>query len=422
MGKTTQRKIIFLNTHSILNSGDTGIVLAQVQLFKRYFSDVSISITARTPELDQKFYGPFGIKVFPPLIPAPSVFPPHFMKIEQIVKNLFALKSKRELIHEIDQSDLVISSGGGYFYSNRKSVPGPMFFQNYFHVKLASMMSKPIIFFPQSFGPFFNRVTSTIFREVMESDHILKIFAREKASYQYLQNLVRREKSQEHLDVCPDMAFYLENRDQSSRNTYRNLPRPIMAMTLRQWDFPAVRSNKEKRKKQADYFDILKEICQKFYQIWGGSIVIVPQVRGPGMFENDRIISEEFYGTLEKVISQRNLLLINIPDTTSPFHIMQLLSQVDLLLATRLHSAIFALLSNIPTISIGYQPKSQGIMELLDLEHFCVDITDLHAQKILDRIEEIFHHYDVIQGKIRAQISCVKETIETKLANTIKSF
>ncbi|MFQ6082629.1 MAG: polysaccharide pyruvyl transferase family protein [Candidatus Aminicenantia bacterium] len=416
-------KIFIANTHSILNSGDVGIVLAQIQFLNKHFSNLEISLTSRTPEIDQKFYNPMGIKVLSPIIPSPSIFIGNIQKIEQSLKNLFAFKSKRNLMREIKKSDLVISSGGGYFYSNRKIFPGPMFFQNFLHVKLAIILNKPVIFFPQSFGPFYNPFALKILKNVLERDNVIKIFAREDISFNLLLNILNREKNKDKLELCPDIAFYLnKEKYQGGPPIELNLPRPIVAITLRQWDFPEVKNAKEKRKKKEEYLKSLKKICQEVFHNWGGSVIVFPQVRGPGILEDDRIISGKLWERVKKIIPEKNRLFIDLPDAVSPFYIINILSQVDLAIATRFHSAIFALISGVPVISITYQPKSKGIMELLGLEYFCVNITDINSEEILRLIEEIFDHYSDVQKKIQDKISDIRKTIETRLESTIKCF
>ena len=64
MGNNKIARIIILNTHSTLNSGDLAIVLAQIQYFKKHFPGSIISLTSRTPENDKFFYRKLGAKVF----------------------------------------------------------------------------------------------------------------------------------------------------------------------------------------------------------------------------------------------------------------------------------------------------------------------------------------------------------------------
>ena len=90
--------ILILNTHSILNPGDTAIVLSQIHLLKNHFPNVDISITSRTPGIDSDFYKPLGVRVFPPLLPAPSVFTGLGLKILGCLKNILDFRKKLALI------------------------------------------------------------------------------------------------------------------------------------------------------------------------------------------------------------------------------------------------------------------------------------------------------------------------------------
>lgn len=48
-------RALLVNTHSILNTGDMGIVQAQIRLIKDFCSDAVISLTSRTPHQDKDF-------------------------------------------------------------------------------------------------------------------------------------------------------------------------------------------------------------------------------------------------------------------------------------------------------------------------------------------------------------------------------
>ena len=416
-------KAIFLNTHSFLNSGDAGIVIAQIQLLKRYFPGIKISITSRTAGVDKRFYKSKEIKVFSPIIPAPSVYTGRIQKIEQSLKNFFALKEKKNLIKEIEQSDIVISSGGGYFYSNRKTLPGPMFLQNYLHIKIAQILRKSVVFFPQSFGPFYNSLSIMMLRDILNYDKTVQIFAREKISFDFLQTLLEKERNRDKVDICPDMTFYLRREDEFRNPTFReNLPRPIVVLTLRKWDFPDAKSAKEKKKKEDEYLAAIEEVCYSIFKERRGTIVIVPQVRGPGFFENDRIISLKLLAELKKIIPEKNLLFFDLPDFISPCYLIDVFSQADLVLATRFHSAVFAMISGVPIISITYQPKSTGIMNLLDLARFCVDINEMDSARIIQIANEILSCPRDIKGKIENEVKILKNTIELKMDDVLKAI
>lgn len=415
-------KTLIINTHSVLNSGDTGIALAEIQFLKKKFPSIEISLTSRTPMIDKNFYRALGIKVLPSLFPLPKISRYSNPKIDSIIKEFFELPSKINLLKEIKKADFVVSSGGGYFYSNRRLFPGPFFWQNFLHVKLVSKIRRPLIFFPQSFGPIKNSIGVRCLKSILKQDNVVKIFTREEFSFDFLKKILHQDKDEKikKLDLCPDVAFYLNSPGYAvERRIKLNLPKPIVAMASRDWDYPNAKSAQEKKEK---YFSSLIKIAESILFDWNGSIVIFPQARGPTLFENDRIISKKLREALEKKLPKKRIIYLNLRDDVSPFYIIDILSQCDLIIATRLHAAIFALLAGVPAISIGYQPKNIGTMKLFELEHFCVSIEDISADKVLTLIREIFYYHDDIRRKIGDILIRLKEQIEVKLNQALKDI
>lgn len=414
-------KILIVNTHSILNAGDAAIVLTQFQLLKNYFPELSVSITSRTPQLDNKIYKSLGIKVFPPIFPAPSVYSSLTQKFRQTIINLIDLQSKYALIKEMKECDLVIASGGGYFWTHRRFFPGPMFVQNYCHIELASQLHKPIVFFPQSFGPLRNKMASRVLLRLLESDYTVGIYAREKISLDFLSTLMRTNKSR--VFYCPDLAFALDLGSSSEDSpSDLDLPKPVIALSLRQWDFPEAKNPREQKIKQDNYLKAFQKLSENIFQVLKGSILIFCQSRGPGSFEDDRILSIKLFENLKRTIPESHLRYSELQDTSHPLSIVQILKKADLLVATRFHSAIFALNANIPVISISYQPKSRGIMETLGLGHFCLDIAEFNGEGIFSLAKEIIEHSSKVREDIQNKISQIRLEIKTQLEKSLQAF
>jgi colanic acid/amylovoran biosynthesis protein len=282
------------------------------------------------------------------------------------------------------------------------------------------LFKKPIIFFPQSFGPFYNPVAGYFLKKILLHKETATILAREEISLNLLKKLIKNDQK---LEICPDIAFCLSKEIPSKEASYHlNLPRPVIALTLRQWLFPDAASKIEREEKKGKYLNALKETCHYIARSLKGSILILPQVRGPGNLEDDRIISRRLFKDLEDVIPESNRRLLNLDDAVDPLFIIQILSQVDLVVATRFHSAIFALIARIPVISISYQPKSKGIMEQLELDKYCLDISTLESAEITRLIDEIMGDYSSIQTEIIHKVNHLSKTIETKLSNSIQPW
>ena len=407
-------KALILNTHSTLNSGDLAIVLAQAQYLMERFPGIRLSLTSRTPGLDRTVYQPRGIDVIPALIPAPSIFDTSRQKLLQSLQNLFDFGSKSHLKREILDSDFVISSGGGYFYTSRRIGPGPMFLQNLAHVKLAYRLKKPVVFFPQSFGPIYNSLSLRLLSNLLNNEKALRVYAREDISQDFLERLLNVDTAK--IELCPDMAFYLSQEDYSGADRVSlNLPGPVVALTLRNWNFPEIKSKREKEKKNDDYLQCLEEVCRRIYERWQCSFCVFPQVRGPGRFEDDRDISLKFWSRLQQIIPDEKRKFLNPGHVISPYWLLHLLAQTDLIIATRFHSAILALIAGTPAIAITYQPKSLGMMRMLNLERFSIDINHMDAERVMLLAEDVFGHSNKVKQKIIREIEMARKRIVLKL-------
>ena len=414
--------VFIVNTHSTLNSGDAGIVLGEVQFLKKYFRDVRIALTSRTPEIDRALYNPMGIDVFPPIIPAPSVFARGEQRLLRSLSQLSNVSAKRGMLSRIGRSDVVISNGGGYFWSNRSVLPGPMFFQNYLHLRIASVLGKPILFFPQSFGPFDNAAGPRMLKTVLGKNNVIKVLTRERGSFDFLNSLLEQRDEKARVRMCPDMAFFLPGEERRmDEGVSIDLPRPRIAVTVREWHFPETKKGKRAERRKA-YLSACRKVCERVFKILRGSILIFAQARGPGAFESDVPLSRSLFYGLRQVIPDTHLSFVELPLVVSPFFIINLLSRVDLIIATRFHSAIFALLSGVPAISIGYQPKSKGAMELLDLENYCIDIAEVEAGELFGLVEDILGDRDAISRNILKKVDLLRGDMEGELQSCFRSF
>lgn len=382
----------------------------------------TIALVSRTPWLDEKFFGPLDVEVFPPLIAAPSLYPGFRTKVRSTFQTTFNWPGQKRLIDRIRASDLVIGSGGGYFFSHRRRFPGPMFFQNYLPLRIAAAFRKPVVLFPQSFGPLMSSAAGRLLKNLLNNRSVKKIYARETASLAYIKTLLP-ESREAKLDFCPDIALALR-KDRSPDHPRRtlDLPRPVAALTVRSWDFPEVTRARDKKARQERYLGAVVKACGEFQERWKGSVAIVPQVRGPGVFENDEIPSKLIWAELKKRLPPGHLAYIPLPVDVSPWTLIDIFAQSDLVLATRFHSALFALLAGTPAVSLAYQPKSRATMAWLQLEEWSLDISTLRPEALLQLAERIIADGGGLRESIRSRIDMARTVIEERLGALAESF
>ncbi|NWG00233.1 MAG: polysaccharide pyruvyl transferase family protein [Thermoanaerobaculaceae bacterium] len=382
-------RVVLLNTHSVLNSGDAAIVVAEIELLRELLGDVQITATSRTPQQDAAFFRELRATVLPPLLPAPSVWRTVGEQLAGCMGNLAALHMKRRLVHAIARADLVISSGGGYFFSNRKLLPGPMFWQAYGHVFVAQRLGKRVLFAPQSFGPFADPLSVKLVRRLLQHPRVVAVLVREASSLELLRALPANAALGKRIALCPDLAFVFPSPVPSSvRPDGARGRAPVLGVTVREWSFPEC-SAAERDRKRAAYLHAVTEACLAFHRSQQGSICILPQARGPGRFEDDRAMARELHHRLVSAIPAAHVTLAELAPDLPPQGVLRLVAGTDLLLATRLHSAIFACLAGRPFLAIGYQPKTAGIMSMLGLEDCSIPMGAVTAERLTATLQRL---------------------------------
>lgn len=411
--------ILILNTCSTLNRGDAAIVLGQIRLLQETCPGVGIALTSKTPALDRAFYDPLGVEVLPPLTPALSTYRGSSRKLSEAASALLAVGDKRRLIRAVRHSDLVLSCGGGYFYSYRSLLPGTTFWQNVVHVYLATALHKPVLFLPQSFGPFRSTLAWRSVRHLLERGTVLRVFAREGISFRFLRQMLR-EPMAARTALCPDMAFYLPADDVSParRHEAPEPAQPTMIVNLREWAFPGSRNPASKRE---DYMQTMVALAHHFSRRYQGQVVVVPQALGPDPAEDDRGICREFCQRVRSLSKTAQEVHYREPEISSLDEYLALLSRARILVGTRLHSCILALLSGVPALSIGYQHKSQGTLDLLGLGHLNLNIDDLPADRLLDLLDSTMDRHREVRQEIRQRVFQARQQIDDRVGGLIRS-
>jgi colanic acid/amylovoran biosynthesis protein len=411
--------VLILNTCSTLNRGDAAIVLGQIRLLQKTCPGVRIALTSKTPALDRAFYDPLGVEVLPPFTPALSSYRGASRKLREGARALIAMGDRRRLIRAVRRSDLILSCGGGYFYSYRSFLPGTTFWQNVVHAYLAAALHKPLLFLPQSFGPFASPLARHGVRHLLKRTSVLHVFAREETSYRLLGQMLG-QPMEARIALCPDMAFYLAAGEPSlpRGDVAPEAARPTLLVNLREWPFPGVRDPASRRE---GYLQAMVAVAHHFVRSHGGQVVVVPQALGPDPAEDDRGICKEFCRRARNLPALAQAVHYREPGTDSLAEYLALLSQAMMLVGTRLHSCILALLSGVPAVSVGYQHKSQGTLDLLGLGHLNLDIHDLATDDLLALVEATMDRHQEVREEIRQRVHQASQQIDDLVGGLIRS-
>ncbi len=411
--------ITILNGHSILNSGDTAIILAQRRILRQVFPAVNMTLVSRTPEIDGAFYAPAGIRVIAAPFCRASAAVATGKKILALLRDCFAWSRFARLAAAIRRSDLLLSCGGGYLFSFQRRFPGPTFWQIYLQIRLALALGKPVILLPQSYGPFRNRFSRFLVGRLIVHPQMKKVLAREEISLKLLKSLPSLEESAAKISLCPDLAWAYLPGSGPAIPEIDGLPRPRIAITAISWSFPEAKNLREKAEKQERYLQTMVDICQTLHRQLQCSLLLISHSRGPSPAEDDLRITRRLFERIVPGIPAEYVHLRQSANGDPPDAIIAILKKSDLIISSRFHAAILGLLAEIPIVVIGYHHKSEGIMNLLGLRESFTSIQDLKADWVIAQATKRMARAGPEREKIRELVRRQRENVERELSTLL---
>jgi len=107
------------------------------------------------------------------------------------------------------------------------------------------------------------------------------------------------------------------------------------------------------------------------------------------------------------------------------FSAEQLLSQIaatDIVVATRFHNVLLALLCNKPVIAISFHHKCESLMSAMGLSAYCQDINDLKADKLIENFCDLETNGDKLKPLIREKVMEFREALDEQYNLILGTF
>lgn len=369
------------------NRGDEAAMRALVDTLREKYSNVSINIqiisdvVKKFPYKDIKFlktsfddHSAWNKKNVIPLILA------YITKGKLLFNNELI-----QFVNILRESDLVIHAPGGPSIGDTYKVYEKYY---WYRLLLTKRMKKPYVFYAPSMGPFIDKKRNVIRKYIL--NHAEMLCLRENISGQYVKEL----KIKKNYTVTLDSAF--------------------------QYDFD------EKKYSNIFLMDTTLNKFLKKYEICLG-ITITDLNWHPNL--NNKF-QDTIHSTFEQfidVLNKRNIGVIFIPqlfDKTDDLSYMNsylkdnclsldksydcyfqqyLISKLYAVIGMRYHSNIFSAKVGTPFISISYEQKMKGFMEIVGLSNYCIDVNDLSYELLLDKFEILLANYKQYKSNLTDQ-------------------
>ncbi|MET7694872.1 polysaccharide pyruvyl transferase family protein [Streptomyces sp. NPDC005483] len=288
--------------------------------------------------------------------------------LARAVLRVLPAEARREA-DAVMRADLVVSMGGGYVLAR----PGLDGYQNIFFVLLPALLAQkagvPVVWAPQSFGPFPAAAQRRLVGRVMRRS--AAVLPREDVS---VTELLACGIPAEHIERAVDAGFAFDPQRSTDWRARLGLgpEERLVGITARRW---LDRTGQERYERElARTIDAV--------QATGARAVLIPQVSTDYLGDDDRICERRIVGhctsgplMVDEVVDYRDL--------------KGLYDECTLLIGTRFHSVIFSLTSNVPCVAIEYEHKTRGIMADLNLGEWVLPIADVTHDRLWTLVEPL---------------------------------
>lgn len=370
--------ILITNVYCSKNKGDAGIIIAMIEQLRESFKGCNITLVSLYPELDYGQYGDNVTVISAPILPNQN-FKPLYRFSYNIIKYIKGIIFKQELsyasnsfVKSIQNSDLIISCGGGFMQSMSFKYFLSDFIFHYVQLKTAFDYKKKYVIFAQTIGPF-DCISRTMVRPIIENASI--VLTREEISYQYTKKYF--PKSNAYLTA--DIAFLLEKKfipikiDKNKIN---------IGITVRKWNYPN-KPYKQRNLYEEKYINSIISFLKTYSKDENLNFYIMPQVVGPGL-DNDLTESQKIFSALS---GQSNVHILEMD--LLPGELKYIYSKMDYFIGTRMHSNIFSLSEYVPCLAISYDNKTDGIMEMIDESQYVIKIDEISTDILKEKFNRL---------------------------------
>lgn len=247
-----------------------------------------------------------------------------------------------------------------------------------------NLLGKTQVMLPQTIGPFKNPEHEQRAFAVMRK--MTKVIARDNQSYVYASNGLGGERVEESIDLAFALPFERMRFDDAHVHVGLNVSALL-------WNGGYTRDNQFHLK--ADYQALTDRILDYFTSQTEVLVHLIPHVIPDDMpVENDYAVARELQARFPRCVLA--------PRFRNPIDAKNYISGMDFFVGARMHAAIAAFSSQVPTFPLAYSRKFNGLFGDTLRYPWMGDCVNEDAPPILARLKEAFESRRQLQADIRS--------------------
>lgn len=339
------------------NSGDDAILKAIVNDFKQLNKDLVLTALSKNPRKTRWQYGIASVDRF----------------------------SIREVIRTLRHTDLLLS-GGGSLLQDITSTRSIIYYLSV--ILLAKILGVKVYVYANGVGPIDKKFNRILTRWVLSKADYITL--RDDLSFQFVREELKVKNSK--IEVTADPVFSLEPIDQKETETIFHLEKldhlkdkKTIGLCIRDWKEASLLE--EKLSKTID------ALTEEGYEI-----LMVP-LHYPRDLDFSKKVTKS---------CQRQDQIHYIEHSYKAEQLMGIFNRLEMVLAMRLHSLVYASNVACPIVGLIYDPKVEGLLKELHIENY-VHVEDFNVDELLEGMEETLDHASEKQRHLQIHTLTMKE-------------
>jgi len=296
--------------------------------------------------------------------------------------------------HEYQRADLILSCGGGFLNDNYYLG----LIRRLYGLLVAKRLKKPVMIYAQSIGPFRRAPYVELARAVL--NHVDAITTRDSLSLEVLKDIGVVSPL---VEFTADAAFSLPPAGEEngvaipSRWTIQKGDAPVMGISVRRWQYPGAVAPEKKHRR---YIHEIAKVADYLTSEYEARLIFVPMALGEeGYHADDRKVAHQVMQCME----QKKAASV-LDDVLMPWQMREVLGNLDLLLATRMHALILATTMYVPSVGISYEFKIDEYMNRIGQGELVCDIQTLSHEELVSKIDNAWRHRWDIREALKRRI------------------
>lgn len=385
--------VLLVNSYSARNLGDRMIASATIRLLEAHGASV------RLMSDDARDAGRYTVPRVPPPVGA---WPGERRGLSSIAREARDLVTPRRQAPGFGWAHACISVGGGYLYDDGSRSSRLNLARRVATLRAARLAGLPVAFAGHSIGPFRSRLSGLATARELRRSRLVTV--RERSSLERCREL--GVTSVELADDCAFAAALAPPRPPVARE------QAAIGVTVKD-SLPGAGPAEYRRYREALAWGVVRGLAGAPLEV-----VVISQVDAHAR-DSDARACAELVGQLRAAgVAGRFVDLVEARDE----EVLALYGRLDLLVASRLHSAIVAACAGTPAVGLSYMPKMEGVFERLGLPDLVLPARSLEATDLAGVIAGALSRQASLRRHLRARVPVLRSSAERGVERVLESL